>query len=49
MTVMLFRMAVLIGLDRWPGAIDSLVFLMKNFPRSRPMDRVVFGSGACWE
>ena len=37
-SVILFRMFVLIGLDRGPRAIDSLVSLMKNFFRSRPMD-----------
>ena len=46
--LMWFRMVVLIGLDRWPRAIDSLVFLMKNFPCSRPMDRVVFRSSVFW-
>ena len=44
MSVMLFRIVVLNGLDRGPRALDSLVFLMKNFPCSRPMDRVVFGA-----
>ena len=29
-----------------PRAIDSLLSLMKNFSRSRPTDRVQFGSGA---
>ena len=42
-SVMLFRMAVLIDLDRGPRAIDSLVSLMKNVSRSRPMDRVLIG------
>ena len=42
MSVMLFRMVALIGSDRRPRAIDSLLSLMKNFPRSRPIHPVEF-------
>ena len=48
MSVMLFRMVVLIVLDRGPRASDFLVSLMKNSSRSMPMDRVLFGSGTSW-
>ena len=46
MSVMLFRMVVFVGLDRCPRAIEFRVFMMKIFSRTRPMDRVLFGSGA---
>ena len=48
MSVMLFRMVVLIVLDRGPRANDSTVSLMKNSSRSMPMDRVLFRSDTSW-